>query len=314
MVTKRVKMLKERMLSFKPEVDLEPAKILTEGFQEAAGLPVVLCKAHAFRKQCAEKTIFINEGELIIGSSGSKTRCGIISADGSWAVLAEELDTISTRPCDPFILREEDRNTFLEVIQPYWKGRSTREMWNRQIPDDVKILQDNGAILVDSKGSRGFGEVTAGYKWLLEVGVKGILEKIRERKAKLDIAIPGDYEKEVYLSGLEKAAEGLVILANRHAEEAEKQAAVEKDPKRKKELETMATICRNVPENPASTFWEALQAVCFYQNCLIMEQNAASYNPGRMDQYLWPYYKKDIEEGGLPKKRPKNSWTAFGLS
>ncbi len=302
MVTKRVKMLKERMLSFKPEVDLEPAKILTEGFQEAAGLPVVLCKAHAFRKQCAEKTIFINEGELIIGSSGSKTRCGIISADGSWAVLAEELDTISTRPCDPFILREEDRNTFLEVIQPYWKGRSTREMWNRQIPDDVKILQDNGAILVDSKGSRGFGEVTAGYKWLLEVGVKGILEKIRERKAKLDIAIPGDYEKEVYLSGLEKAAEGLVILANRHAEEAEKQAAVEKDPKRKKELETMATICRNVPENPASTFWEALQAVCFYQNCLIMEQNAASYNPGRMDQYLWPYYKKDIEEGRITQE------------
>ncbi|QHI72155.1 glycyl radical protein [Aminipila terrae] len=299
MVTERVKMLKEKLLSFQPEIDLEPARILTEGFKEAAGLPVVLCKAHAFRKQCAEKSVFINEGELIIGSCGSKTRTGIISADGSWAVLAEELDTISTRPCDPFILRDQDRKTFLEIIQPYWLGRSTREMWKRQIPDDVKRLQDNGAILVDSKGSRGFGEVTAGYKWLLEAGVKGILQVIKERKAKLDTAIPGDYEKQVYLQALETVAEGLVILANRHADLAETQAAKERDAKRKKELETIAAICRNVPENPATNFWEALQAICFYQNCLIMEQNAASYNPGRLDQYLWPYYKNDIDSGRM---------------
>lgn len=303
MVTERVKMLKETLLSFRPEIDLEPARILTEGFREAAGLPVVLCKAHAFRKQCAEKSVFINEGELIIGSCGSKTRTGMISADGSWAVLAEELDTISTRPCDPFVLREEDRKMFLEVIQPYWLGRSTREMWKRQIPADVKLLQDNGAILVDSKGSRGFGEVTAGYKWLLEVGVKGILEVIRERKSKLDIAIPGDYEKEVYLRALETTAEGLVVLANRHADLAEEQAAKEKDETRKKELETIARVCRNVPENPAATFWEALQAICFYQNCLIMEQNAASYNPGRLDQYLWPYYKNDIENGRITREQ-----------
>lgn len=301
MITERVKKLKETLLSFDPEVDIEPAKILTEGFKEAAGLPTVLCKAKAFRKQCEEKTVFINEGELIIGSSGSKPRPGIISADGSWIVLAEEMDTISTRPCDPFIIKDEDKKVFKEVVQPFWEGRSTREMWRKQIPSDVKVLQDNGAILVDSKGSRGFGEVTAGYKWLLEVGIKGILEKIRERKSKLDIAIPGDYEKEVYLSALEEVAEGLIILANRHGDLAEEQAKAEKDPNRKKELQTIAKICHNVPENPASTFQEALQAICFYQNALIMEQNAASYNPGRLDQYLWPYYKSDIDNNRITK-------------
>lgn len=302
MITERVKTLKEKLVAAYPEIDLEPAKILTEGFQESAGLPVVLCKANAFLKQCKEKTVFINGGELIVGSCGSKTRTGIISADGSWNVLAEELDTISTRPCDPFILREEDRKTFLDIIQPYWLGRSTREMWKRQIPDDAKLLQDSGAILVDSKGSRGFGEVTAGYKWLLEVGVEGIQKTIGERRSKLDMAVPGDYEKDVYLRALETVAEGLVILANRHGDLAEAQANAETDTKRKEELLAIAEICRNVPKKPAATFWEALQAICFYQNCLIMEQNAASYNPGRLDQYLWPYYKNDIEAGRITKE------------
>ena len=138
MVTERVQRLKERLLSFSPEVDLDPARILTEGFKEFSGFPTVLCKALSFRKQCSEKKIFINGDELIVGSSGSKPRPGIISADGSWIVLAEEMDTISTRPCDPFILRDEDKQTFIELIQPYWTGRSTREMFRKQIPEDAK--------------------------------------------------------------------------------------------------------------------------------------------------------------------------------
>lgn len=300
--TQRVIDLKKELISIRPEVDLEAARILTQGFKEAAGLPPVLSKAFAFRKQCFEKTVFIKEGELIIGSCGSKARGGNISADSSCAILEAELDTISDRPFDPFLLKDEDRQLFVEEIQPYWHGRTTGEQWKRQIPGDAKLLQENGAILVDSKGTRGFGEVTAGYRWLLEEGVRGILNTIHERKSRLDITIPGDYEKEVYLTSLELVAEGMIELANRHGELAGKQASKEKNPRRKKELETMAGICRRVPEHPATTFWEAIQSIYFYQTCIVMEQNAASYNPGRLDQYLWPYYENDLKRGTINKE------------
>ena len=91
----------------------------------------------------------------------------------------------------------------------------------------------------------------------------------------------------------------IVILAERYAKEAERLASIEKDPRRKQELLKIAQICRRVPAHPARTFWEAVQSFYFYHICIFMEQNAASYNPGRMDQYLWPYYQEDIKEGRI---------------
>ena len=112
MITERVKTLKEKLVASYPEIDLEPAKILTEGFQESAGLPVVLCKANAFLKQCKEKTVFINEGELIDGSCGSKTRTGIISADGSWNdnygfIPSGQSQTMKTADGEDFLCMKE---------------------------------------------------------------------------------------------------------------------------------------------------------------------------------------------------------------
>ncbi|MDR3585896.1 MAG: formate C-acetyltransferase/glycerol dehydratase family glycyl radical enzyme [Desulfosporosinus sp.] len=295
----RVNRLKQRVLGTRPEMDLENAKLLTEGFREAEGDPLVVRKAKAFRKQCREKNVTIWDDELIVGSSGSKMRAGILCADTCWSVLNDELETINQRRYDPFYLNPEDKGIFEKEIRTYWKGHSTYEEWLVQIPDDTRELRDNGVVYIDRKAVRGWGETTAGYEWLIREGVAGIVKVVTKRKAELDITVPGDYEKDYYLKSLLLVAEGMVTLAERYALEADRLAVPETDPQRKKELLEIAEVCRQVPANPARTFREALQSFYFYQVCLFMEQNAASYNPGRMDQYLWSYYKADLEAGRI---------------
>ncbi len=298
----RINFLKQRVLDTKPEMDLENARLLTKGFREAEGEPLVMRKAKAFRTQCYEKSIKIWDEELIVGCSGSKIRGGILCADSCWSVLDRELETISSRKYDPFVLKDEDRIIFENEIRPYWKGRSNYEEWLAQIPEDTKTLRDHGVIYIDRKAVRGWGETTAGYQWLLNVGLEGIVEKINERKSRLDITKPGDYEKDYYLQSLLIVADGMIRLAERYAKEAERLAGLEKNERRKSELQVIAETCRRVPLKPARTFREALQSLYFYQTMVFMEQNAASYNPGRMDQYLWPYYQSDLDAGRLSRE------------
>ena len=295
----RIDRLKSQVLNTRPEMDLENAVLLTKGFQESEGEPNVIQKAYAFRKQCMEKTVKIWDDELIVGNSGSKQRGGLLCADTCWSVLDQELDTISTREYDPFYLAEEDRKSFVEIIRPYWKGRSTYEKWLCQIPEEARILRDCGVLYINRKAVRGWGETTAGYSLIINEGIEGILKRIEEVRATLDITKPGHYEKLVYLRALTISAEGIVKLSKRYAEEARRLAEIEDNIQRKNELLEIADICEHVPEKPARTFREALQSFYFYQTCIFMEQNAASYNPGRMDQYLYPFYKADLAAGRI---------------
>lgn len=299
----RIEYMKNRVVHTKPEMDLENAKILTESFRETAGEPLCIRKAKAFLKQCQEKTVKIWEKELIVGCSGSKMRGGILCADTCWSILDEELDTIGTRKYDPFYLREEDKEVFLKEIKPYWEGRSTYEAWLKQIPEDCRELRDAGQVYINRKAVRGWGETTAGYRQVIEEGIEGICENIRKRRALLDPVVPGDIEKDNYLQAMLISAEGICTLAERYADEAARLAAEESDETRRQELLAMEAACRRVPRYPARTFHEALQSLYLYQICIFMEQNAASYNPGRMDQYLYPYYKADLEKGILTEEK-----------
>lgn len=295
----RVNRLKEKVFDTYPEIDLEDAKLLTQSFLETQGEALVTRKAKAFLKQCQEKSVKIWDDELIVGNAGSKIRGGILSADVCWSVLDRELETINTREYDKFRLLPEDKKDFEEIIRPYWKGRSNYEEWLARIPADVAALRDNGALYIDKKAVRGWGEVTAGYEWFISNGVEGLRKKILARKSELDATVPGDYEKEIYLDALLIVCEGMETLAERYAIEAERLAALEGDGRRKAELREIAAVCRQVPAYPARTFREAMQSFYFYQICIFMEQNTAAYNPGRMDQYLYPYYKADLEAGRI---------------
>ncbi len=295
----RIERLKKRVLETEPSMDLEPGRILTESFKATEGQPLILRKAKAFREQCRQKDVTIWPDELIVGCSGSKTRAGILSVDNCWSILDEELDTINDRRYDPFELDDENRQIFTEIIKPYWQGRSNYEAWLARIPEDIAALRDNTVIYIDRKAVRGPGEVTPGFDVLLELGINGLVKRIEDRKSELDLAIPGDYEKMTFLDSLLIVAEGIMTLADRYADEAERQAAEETNVRRKQELLDIAAACRHVPANPARNFREAMQSVYLYHICTFLEQNAASYNPGRMDQYLWPFYQADLEAGHI---------------
>jgi len=295
----RIERLKDRVVLKRPEMDLENARLLTRSFQDSEGEPLVVRKAKGFHLQCQQKDITIADHELIVGCSGSKIRGGILCADTCWSVLNDELDTISTRSYDPFDLKDEDRSFFEQEVKPYWKGRSNYEHWLAQIPEDTRELRDNGVIYIDRKAVRGFGETTAGYEWLLQAGLSGIESSVKQRRSRLDLTDPGDYEKDYYLNSLLIVIDGMKILARRYGEEAQRLASVEQGAARHDELLEIAEICNHISSGSARTFREALQALYFYQTAIFMEQNAASYNPGRMDQYLFPYFKEDIDNKTL---------------
>ncbi len=298
----RINRLKNRVLSTRPEMDLENAVLLTRGFIESEGEPFVVQKAWAFRKQCMEKTVKIWDDELIVGNSGSKQRGGLLCPDTCWSVLDAELETISNREYDPFYLREEDKKYFIEEIRPFWKGRSTYEKWLCQIPEETRILRDCGVLYINRKAVRGWGETTAGYEMIIHEGIEGVKRRIEETRKTLDITEPGHYEKLVYLKALSLSADGVIQLSKRYSAEAARLAELEENPVRKAELQTISEICDRVPEKPARTFREAIQAFYLYHICIFMEQNAASYNPGRMDQYLYPFYKADLEAGRITEE------------
>lgn len=298
--TTRVAKGRERVIRTRPSVDLDKALIMTQNFKTTEGEPWVIRKAKAFREQCRKKKIFIQEDELIVGTPGSKIRAGILAPDVCWTFLEEELETIDTREVDPFLISVEDKQVFLEEVKPFWQGRSLREAWLARVPDDLaQACIKTGVIDVDGKAENGPGEFTSDYEWLLNAGIQGIRKRIQERLARLEYAVPGDYEKITYLNALLISCEGIEILAQRYADLADHLAKEEKDSRRQAELNEIANTCRRVPACPARTFREALQSLWFYQICLHMEMTTYSYNPGRMDQYLFPFYQKDLSAGIL---------------
>ncbi|MEH0018256.1 MAG: pyruvate formate lyase family protein [Desulfobacter sp.] len=299
----RIEKLRERVVNATPTMDIENALILTESFRRTEAQPRENRKAIAFKDVCRQKTITIWDHELIVGCSGKMARGGVLCADVCWSVLDKELDTISTRPYDPFYISESDKKLFRQVIKPYWLGRSNFEKWEARAPRDIVDLKENGVIYIDRKAVRGPGELTPDYKELLAEGMEGIIAYIREKKSEYDLSQPNHYPRIAYLDAMTTAAEGMIVLGQRYRDEALGLAETETDPVRKQELLDIAAVFEQIPAKPAKTFHQALQFVYLYHASIFMEQNAASYNLGRIDQYLYPYYKADLDAGRITPEK-----------
>ena len=293
----RIEALRKQYLDTRVDMDVFNAKYLTEGFKETEGQPWIIQKATGFLHQCLKKNIYILDNELLVGGVGFKPRCGVLCADSSCSILDRELDTISTRKFDPFYLSEEGKKIFKEEVSDYWKNKCTLDRWRTLAPEDMETLRDTGMIYIDRKAVRGYGETTPGWNRILSLGISGIRKEIEDALDKLDDAHVGDLEKMFFLKSELLVCDGILTLANRHADLAEEMAAKCDDPVRKAELNKIAAVCRRVPEHPATSFYEAMQSMLFYEYAIFMEQNASSYNLGRIDQYMYPYYKADIEKG-----------------
>ncbi len=300
----RITLLKKQYENYKPTLHLDLALVKTRVMKETQGEPMCIRRAKAFKRYCETKTITILPHELIIGNTGSAPRQAEVTPEVSADWISEELDTMATRQYDPLQIDEESKKLWREEIEPYWKGKTVLNQWLTRIPEEVRDLgYKSGIIDAEIKTQTGPGEIAIGYEnILIPQGYGGIKAHAQKVKEGLDLTNIEDIDKSEYLTSIILTCEGMEILGQRHAEEAEKLAASEKDEIRKKELLEIAERCRWVGVNPPRTFAEACQLIWFTQVGLYCELSAPSYSLGRFDQYMNPLLQADIKNGITTKE------------
>ncbi len=300
-VTPRVEKIRQNYVNTKPSISYERARIWTESFKRTEGQPAAIRTAQAFYDTCNELCVNIFEGELIVGASGEFRKCGILTPEFAWKWVDDEMDNFPSRPQDPYEMTDEQRKFVRENIFPYWKGKSVEDAFLARTSEETKkIGVDTGFLDTDSKWRNGIGEISPDYiDQLFPKGFGGIKREAEEYMAELNEAIPEDKDKMVFYRSIILVSDGIVRLANRYSEKAKEMAAEEKDEARKAELLEIAEVCVKVPENPPTSFREALQFAWFVQLGGIISENPLALNPGRFDQYMYPYYKADEEAGKI---------------
>lgn len=300
-MTDRIEKIRQNYVNSKPEISYERAWLWTESYKKTEGLPVCIRSARAFYDCCDQLGVHIFEGELVVGATGEFRKCGILTPEFSWMWVDREMDTFAQRPQDPYLITDQQRAFVREHIFPYWKGKSLEEAFLARLPEDTRrIGVDTGIIDNDSKWRQAVGEVTPDYQDVLfRKGFGGIIQEAQEHIAKLDLCSPEDEEKKDFYESVIWTSKGIIRYANRYGDEAERLAAQEKDPQRAKELRVIAQNCRRVPEHPPESFYEAIQFLWFTQIGGILSENPLSLNPGRFDQYMDPYYEKDLAAGAI---------------
>jgi len=274
--TPRVEKLRQRYLNTPDKIVIDIIRSKTRVMKETLGQPMATRQAKAFAASVREMSINIYPDELLVGWLFCEPR-GSNLPWGQALAIEGELDTISTRKINPFLISEEDKRELREKILPYWKAN-----------------RDGGSTLP---------HWTAGYEKVLKKGLLGVKKDAEERLARLDLTDPEDFKKQDFLHGVVMALEAAVEIGNKFAAKARELADNEKDAGRKAELLKIAENCEQVPAHPARTFYEAIQSVWFIHILHAIDNDHASgMGPGRPDQYLYPFYKKDIEEGRITKE------------
>ena len=292
----------------RPYIDVERAKYFTESFKQTEGQALVLRWAKAMKHVAENITIYIDENQLIVGRSGAQGRYGILypELDGDFLDLA--IAELPSRVESPFNISEADARIVIDEIAPYWKGKTYHESLTAALPPDtLRLTYDpkdplkSRFIVNETSSFRSSIQWVHDYEKVLKRGFKGIKEEALAKLAALDPFSPVDnMEKKPFLEAMVVACDAITIWAKRHAFMAGEMAKIEKNPKRKIELQEIADRCAWVPENPARNFREAVQSQWFVQMFSRMEQKTGTIiSNGRMDQYFYPFYKKDIEEGRL---------------
>ena len=299
--TDRVERLRLNYINSKPSICYERALIFTNSHKKTEGMPTAIRRAQAFYDFCNEFSVKIFDDELIVGTAGKFRRSGILTPEFSWTWVDREMDTFDKRPQDPYEITSEQIDFIRENIFPYWQNQSLEETFLAQLPSETaKLAVDTGIIDNDSKWRQAVGEISPDYQDVLFVkGFGGIIKEAKENLKKLDNAKPEDLEKITFYKSIILTSKGIIRLANRYANKALEMAKVEKDKERKKDLKRIAEICNNVPENPPTSFYEAIQFIWFVQLGAIISENPLALNPGRFDQYMYPYLEKDLKDGNI---------------
>ncbi len=304
-LNERIARLREESVNAKVKLSQERAKLLTDVYQseKLKNTSVPVQRALAFKYLMEHVSIPVEEGQLIVGVRGTGAN-ELPTFPEICCHSLEDLETLDTREKNPYSVPDELEELYREEIIPYWEGKTMRERVFDHMSDAWKDAYEAG-IFTEFMEQRAPGH-TAGGDRIYQKGLLEIQENIAERMDKID---PSDAEataKREELRAMHTVAEGMMTYVRRYAQKLEKLVEDEGSEKRRKELKKMASICRWVPAHAPRTFWEALQHYWFIHVGVITETNPwDAFNPGRIDQLLYPFYTRDLEEGRLTKKQAK---------
>ena len=298
----RIQKLVDALFENMPQIEADRAILLTESYKETEGEPIITRRAKAFRHILENIPITIRDNELIVGAATKAPRGCQVFPEYSFEWLESEFDTVETRVADPFYISEKTKKELSEVYK-YWKGKTTSELATSYMTDEAKIAIDHGMFTPGNYFYNGIGHVTVDYPKVLRIGYEGF---IKEAKAHLAALKPGDADfakRTHFLNAVIISCQAAIDYAQRYSDLAAAMAKTTSDITRKKELETIAYNCRRVPRYGAESFYEACQSFWFIQMLLQTESSGHSISPGRFDQYMYPYYKKDLDAGLITREQ-----------
>lgn len=299
--TDRIKRLIENLFAKMPEIESARARLITESYQSTESQPVIIRRARAFEHILKNIPIIIREEELIVGSTTLAPRGCQTYPEFSCEWLEAEFDTVETRSADPFYISEETKK-ILKEANSYWKGKTTSELATSYMEPETLLAIEHNMFTPGNYFYNGVGHVTVQYEKVLAVGYEGIRAQAEAELASCD---PGDgnyITKSRFLQAVMISCDAAMAYALRYAGLAEEEASRCSDERRRKELLKIAENCRRVPAKGAQTFYQACQSFWFVQQLLQIESSGHSISPGRFDQYMYPYYSKDISQGTLEKE------------
>ena len=313
MLNERIQRMRDKLWDSKPCITAERLVLATEAYKQFAGDSVPLFRAKVVNYIMENMTTLIMDDELIVGTPTNKYRGANLHPEfqsSSWYV--SDIDKFPTRSKDPYNISPEDREQILETLK-YWEGKSMEDLSKKVLPPHIEELIEDDVITVGLRNGVS-GETTCDHEKVLAVGMRGYIDECKENIAKTAGTTREDQQKIDFWKACIIQAEALITYAHRMAEEAERQAAACTDEKRKKELLTIAENCRVVPEFSPKNFMQALQSVWFVHVYFHIEVCTTANGFGRFDQYMWPYYKKDvIDEKNITKEEALEMLECFYL-
>ena len=309
--TERLVRLKENFLKQVPSITTHRARAVTKITKENPGMPKIELRAKCFRYCCETAPLVIQDNELIVGAPNGAPRAGAFSPDIAWRWMVDEIDTIGSRPQDPFYISDEDKRVMRDELFPFWEGKSVDEYCESQYRE-AGVWELSGESFVSDcsyHAVNGGGDSNPGYDVILmKKGMIDIQNEAKEHLAMLDYENPDDLDKIYFYKSVIDTTEGVMTYARRMSQYAAELAAKETNPQRKEELLKISEVNAKVPAHKPDTFWEAIQAVWTIESLLPVEENQTGMSIGRVDQYMYPYYKADLDAGRM------NNFQAFELA
>ena len=295
----RIDKLIDDLYAKMPEIESARALLITESYKQTENMPTIKRRSAAFAHILRNMPIVIRDKELIVGSFTVGARGCQVFPEFSYEWLVSEFETIGTRSADPYYISEQTKAELREAL-PYWKGKTNSDLAKANMePDAYEAFATHNIYTPGNYFYNGVGHVNVNYKKVLEKGYHGIISEAQAALNKLEITDADYINRSNFLCAVIESCKAAIEFAHRYAELARETAEKESCPVRKAELERIAENCMHVPEFPASNFYEACQSFWFIQLLIQIESNGHSVSPGRFDQYMYPFYKKDLDAGKI---------------